>query len=140
MAAARRVARIGGHINASPSASAAAAPWWELPPGTKTSYTHSLGADVDQWAPGRGLPTVVVRGEQPGPTLLVTAGVHGNEYDGMAAIQEVFAELEPEGLSEPAHPPPHPPRTPPHTAAGARMVGTWQQIGSSRKLDLNQWH
>ena len=34
-------------------------------------------------------------GRQPGPTLLVVAGIHGDEYEGMAALREVFADLDP---------------------------------------------
>ncbi len=41
------------------------------------------------------LPAVVARGARPGRTLLVVAGVHGDEYEGMEAIRAVFAGLEP---------------------------------------------
>lgn len=41
------------------------------------------------------LPVIVVRGARPGPALLVVAGVHGDEYEGMAAIRQVAASLEP---------------------------------------------
>jgi predicted deacylase len=34
-------------------------------------------------------------GRMPGPTLFVVAGVHGDEYEGMEAIRQVFATLDP---------------------------------------------
>ncbi|MEA2582607.1 MAG: hypothetical protein QOF33_692 [Thermomicrobiales bacterium] len=44
------------------------------------------------------LPTLVAKGRKPGCTLLVVAGVHGDEYEGMEAIRHVFAELDPERM------------------------------------------
>jgi len=41
------------------------------------------------------LPALAARGREPGRTLLVVAGVHGDEYEGMEAIRRVFAELDP---------------------------------------------
>ena len=41
------------------------------------------------------LPTIAVTGVNPGPTLFVVAGVHGDEYEGMAAIRRVAAQIEP---------------------------------------------
>ncbi len=43
-------------------------------------------------------PAVVVAGARPGPTLLVCGAVHGDEYEGTVAIQDVFEALEPEAL------------------------------------------
>ena len=34
-----------------------------------------------------------VEGERPGPLLILTGGIHGNEPDGVAAIERVFARL-----------------------------------------------
>lgn len=51
--------------------------------------------------PGWGaveVPVVVVRGRAPGPLLFTVAGIHGNEYEGMEAIRQVTAELEPESM------------------------------------------
>jgi predicted deacylase len=39
------------------------------------------------------LPVLLARGVQPGKTLVATAGVHGDEYEGVRAILEVFDEL-----------------------------------------------
>lgn len=102
------LARLAAHLRPLGPAGAAASapaeeggdetPWWDGPVGTKRTYFHPVpGADA--WAPGRGLPTLVVRGDRPGPTLLVTAGVHGDEYEPMAAIQRVFGELQPAELA-----------------------------------------
>lgn len=39
------------------------------------------------------IPAIVVRGAAPGPTLLVSAGVHGDEYEGVRAIFETVESL-----------------------------------------------
>ena len=41
-------------------------------------------------------PILLVRGEWAGPTLVVSANVHGDEYEGVRAIFETFEELRPE--------------------------------------------
>ena len=48
---------------------------------------------------GMPLPFIIVRGSSPGPTLLVSAGVHGDEYVGVRAIFETRAALDPTSLS-----------------------------------------
>ena len=62
-------------------------------PGTKTR----LDLVVDCLPDGQPLvfPTLLVRGNRPGKTLLTTGGVHGDEYEGPVAIQDVFEELDP---------------------------------------------
>ncbi len=40
------------------------------------------------------LPVLAARGRQSGPTLVVTGGVHGDEYEGPTAIQALFADLD----------------------------------------------
>src|SRR5918994_212921 len=45
------------------------------------------------------LRALVAVGQAPGPTLLAIAGVHGDEYEGMAAVREVFAALDPATMS-----------------------------------------
>ncbi|MEM7031200.1 MAG: succinylglutamate desuccinylase/aspartoacylase family protein [Chloroflexota bacterium] len=44
------------------------------------------------------LPLLTITGREAGPTLVVTAAVHGNEYEGIEAIPQVFAQLQPEAL------------------------------------------
>ncbi len=41
------------------------------------------------------LTVLVARGKSPGPTLLVLAGVHGDEYEGMFAIHDAFRRVKP---------------------------------------------
>lgn len=41
------------------------------------------------------IPCMVVRGQHDGPVLAVLAGVHGDELEGILAIHEVFAQLDP---------------------------------------------
>ncbi|MFN7925094.1 MAG: succinylglutamate desuccinylase/aspartoacylase family protein [Bryobacteraceae bacterium] len=44
------------------------------------------------------LPVLLVRGAEPGATLVVTGAVHGDEYEGVRAILETFEELDPAGM------------------------------------------
>lgn len=39
------------------------------------------------------LPVLEVRGEGGGPSMVVTAGVHGDEYEGVRALYELFEEI-----------------------------------------------
>ena len=41
------------------------------------------------------VPVLTARGCQDGPTLVVTAGVHGDEYEGMEAIYRTYEALDP---------------------------------------------
>ena len=45
------------------------------------------------------LPVTMISGKQEGPTVLITAGVHGAEYIGIQTAMELSGELEPEELS-----------------------------------------
>ncbi|MDB4897327.1 MAG: hypothetical protein JWN15_3589 [Firmicutes bacterium] len=61
-------------------------------PGTKAmGYLEVPGTLVR-------MPMTVVNGTEPGPTVLVTGGVHGGEYPGIEAAIRLAAELEPEKL------------------------------------------
>jgi predicted deacylase len=44
------------------------------------------------------LPVIVLRGAQPGPTLVITAGVHGAEYAGIEAAIRAATSLDPAAL------------------------------------------
>ncbi len=44
------------------------------------------------------IPITIINGTQDGPTLLVTAGIHGGEYPGIAAAMELGKELEPQNI------------------------------------------
>lgn len=45
------------------------------------------------------VPVLVVNGTKPGPTLCVTAAVHGDELNGIEIVRRVVHEIEPEKLS-----------------------------------------
>lgn len=44
------------------------------------------------------LKTLDIRGHQPGPKLLITAGVHGDEFEPMAAVRRLKTEIDPQHL------------------------------------------
>ena len=48
---------------------------------------------------GQPIEGVRLVGNQPGKTLVVTAGVHGDEYVGIQAVRELLAQLSPGELS-----------------------------------------
>lgn len=68
----------------------------ETPPGTIRHFWLRLGSD------GMGnpmlAPLLVARGTEPGPTLGLTAAIHGDELNGISVIQRLFADLEVEKL------------------------------------------
>jgi len=68
----------------------------ECPPGERASGLIPVAAGV-HGAP-IGIPVLVVNGEQPGPRLALSAGIHGDEYDPMAAVRRVLAETDPATL------------------------------------------
>lgn len=45
-----------------------------------------------------GIPLMVVRGSGGGPVLVVSGGIHGDEYEGGEAIRRCWRELDPSGL------------------------------------------
>ncbi len=45
------------------------------------------------------VPVIVVRGAHPGPRLLLTAGIHGDELNGIDVIQRLAAGVDPAALS-----------------------------------------
>lgn len=67
-----------------------------LPRGQKqTGWLEVAGrADGSAWQ----LPFLYVTGQQPGPTLIVTAAVHGDEYEGVETIPLVFQQVQPAAL------------------------------------------
>lgn len=44
------------------------------------------------------IPITIINGMQDGPTLLITAGIHGGEYPGIAAAMELGKELDPQNI------------------------------------------
>jgi len=69
----------------------------EIPPGMATRVA---------WRPGltlKGLasqaPVLVVNGEKPGPTLCITAAVHGDELNGIEVVRQVLHRVKANKLS-----------------------------------------
>src|SRR5438552_17173232 len=56
-------------------------------------YSHNLGA----WA-NLLIPVTVIK-NGPGPTILVSGGTHGDEYQGQIAVMNLGRELRPEMVS-----------------------------------------
>lgn len=56
--------------------------------------TVASRADGGMWR----LPLLTVTGAEPGPTLIVTAGVHGDEYEGIETIARLYQQLESDQL------------------------------------------
>jgi len=48
---------------------------------------------------GSTLKTRVIEGRSPGPCLLITAGVHGDEFEPMAAVRRLASRVTPEDLA-----------------------------------------
>ena len=45
------------------------------------------------------LTALTVTGRSAGPTVVVLAGIHGDEYEGMLAIPEIYRQLDPQALA-----------------------------------------
>jgi predicted deacylase len=71
------------------------------PRGIDRNTREAICLDVT-WTPSR-MPirqtVLVVAGADPGPVLVVSGGVHGDEYEGPLTITRLFRELEPSQLS-----------------------------------------
>ncbi len=68
----------------------------DLPRGSK----RRLELVIDHLPDGQHLafPAVVVRGTRPGKTLLASGAVHGDEYEGTIAVQDLYEKLRPETM------------------------------------------
>ncbi len=67
-----------------------------IEPGTKQRIVlHAsesfVGASVET-------PVVIIRGRSPGPTMCLTAGIHGDELNGTETVRRVLARISPEDL------------------------------------------
>lgn len=65
-------------------------------PGNAVSGFLDVPAGVDK---GTQIPVSVICGSEPGPVLGLLAGVHGYEYPGITALQQVRKQLNPADLS-----------------------------------------
>lgn len=69
----------------------------EILPGT----AHRLSWNATELFEGVPVstPVLVVNGESPGPTLCLTAAVHGDELNGIEMVRRVLHEIDPQKLS-----------------------------------------
>lgn len=67
----------------------------DIPPGTR----HEIKLPVSAGTDTTFIPVTVFRGVKPGPTLGITAGVHGYEYPPIMAAQRITQQLDPTQLS-----------------------------------------
>jgi len=69
----------------------------EIQPGTKQRL-FSLQRD-DLVGMRMAIPVWIVRGQMPGRTLCITAGIHGDELNGVEIARRIFVETNPSDLS-----------------------------------------
>ncbi len=69
----------------------------DLPPG----QVHRFWFRTGDTALGQAwhVPVIVIRGTRPGPRLLLTAGIHGDELNGIDVIQRLTNGIDPATLS-----------------------------------------
>lgn len=68
-----------------------------IDPGTKKRLSWSLGYTFEGMPVSA--PVLAVNGSKAGPTLCLTAAVHGDEINGIAMVHRTIAALEPEQLN-----------------------------------------
>jgi predicted deacylase len=66
---------------------------------TQRSHVHRFSLQVESPAGSAELPVILVRGARAGRTLVVTAGVHGDEYEGIQAIFDAVRDLDPSQMT-----------------------------------------
>jgi len=59
--------------------------------GTRSSFTVAVA--------GTEIPISVIRGAMPGPVLTLTAGIHGDEFPSIFALQQLRTQVDPATLS-----------------------------------------
>ena len=69
----------------------------EVPPGTSARLSWSA-TELFEGVPV-STPVLVVNGSMPGPTLCLTAAVHGDELNGIEMVRRVMHGLKPQDLS-----------------------------------------
>ena len=87
----------------------------DLPPGSKQAVYLDVVAMAD--GPLR-VPVLAARGVEPGPTIAVLGGVHGDEYEGPHAVRQIFESLNTDEMSGVFLGVPH--SNPPAFVAGSR--------------------
>lgn len=69
----------------------------DLPAGAVQRFWFRAGETA--LAQGWYVPVIVVKGARPGPRLLLTAGIHGDELNGIDVIHQLVANLDPATLA-----------------------------------------
>jgi hypothetical protein len=69
----------------------------EVLPNTSTRLAWSSGIQIAGLA--QPTPVLVVNGAHPGPTLCLTASIHGDELNGIEIIRRTVYDLDPQKLS-----------------------------------------
>lgn len=69
----------------------------EIPPGSAQRLAWAA-TELFEGVPV-STPVLVVNGELPGPTLCLTAAVHGDELNGIEIVRRVLHDIDPEKLS-----------------------------------------
>jgi predicted deacylase len=64
----------------------------------KEGAKHDVALALSPAADGIEIPVLLVRGQREGKTLVVMAGVHGDEFEGVRAVFEIYSELDPKKL------------------------------------------
>lgn len=73
-------------------------PWRAIPPPEPGEKRTGALRWADRLLAGLAWPYFAIRGGQPGPAVLVTAGVHGGEYPGVLAARRLGRVLDPTRL------------------------------------------
>ena len=68
----------------------------EALPGQTVSGKLIVEEGVDE---GTFIPVTIINGQNPGPVLALTAGIHGTEYVPIIVLQELISEINPKDLS-----------------------------------------
>ena len=68
----------------------------EIAPGTRSKFPFIPDRSFE--ASYLNMPVFVARGLTPGPTLCLTAGVHGDELNGVEVARRAFAQIDPQKL------------------------------------------
>jgi predicted deacylase len=68
-----------------------------VPPGAVAQVEWVFASVAD--LPPAVLPTIVIAGTQPGKTAVLVAGIHGDEYEGIAALWTLAETLKPNDIS-----------------------------------------
>ncbi len=69
----------------------------EIPPRTATRLAWSAGASLDGIS--GSTPVLVVNGAKPGPTLCLTAAIHGDELNGIEIVRRLVYDIDPTKLT-----------------------------------------